>query len=578
MGARRFSTILAADVTGYQPKAAANDTDGAPFRKGHPASIFPMIAGFEGRIVERTGTGIIVEFLDVVDAAKCAASLQDAMLERNVATPSDRRTHLRIGIDQGDVQVEGNSVSGEGVEIATRLEAICDPGGICISAKVYDEIKSRFQAPYQDIGEQSLKDISAPVRAYKIDLGGATAAKAAKAVRSAKAGKAKAAPVDAIRASRAPRKGTMAASAAAILFLSAGAVGTWWALAPGSSGQTVVAGAKPAAKPVVVAAAPSPARAEREFEVAALPSSGPVAAMPPSSVARAEAMPPPEGGSRVEIHTAAPAAAKPAAAAGTPAPSALPPAQVASLAKGPAASAPARAETAPAAAPPAAKAAEPAPAPVAPAKPVPAQAAPTQAAPAAAPAVVGAPAAKRVEIESPPPKAAVPDAPAVIAALPPAAEEPPSQKTREHIADLTKKGVLAAQSNDFPFAKLWFDEILLMQPKNIQALNNRCWVNAMLNELSAATKDCDDALRLQPNFLDALDSRGLVKLKGGKPREAITDYDAALKIQANKASSLFGRGMAKKRSGNAAGGDADIARARTINPRIADEFASYGIR
>ncbi len=163
--------------------------------------------------------------------------------------------------------------------------------------------------------------------------------------------------------------------------------------------------------------------------------------------------------------------------------------------------------------------------------------------------------------------------------MPPSARTPLSRKARdEFIVELTKNGIKAAIDKDYPYAKLWFDEILAMHPSNLQALNNRCWVNAMLNQLDAALKDCDTALKLHPTFIDALDSRGLVNLKRGRPRQAIADYDAALDIQAGKPSALYGRGIARKRSGSVADGDADIRRALAANPRIADEFAGYGIR
>jgi Caspase domain/Tetratricopeptide repeat len=141
-----------------------------------------------------------------------------------------------------------------------------------------------------------------------------------------------------------------------------------------------------------------------------------------------------------------------------------------------------------------------------------------------------------------------------------------------------KRGILYAKNGEFGLAVKDFDEVVRHDPHDADALNNRCWARAMLDELQTALKDCDEALRIRPRFSDALDSRGLVKLKIGLPRNAIADYDASLRINANQASSLYGRGIAKMRSGNTSGGNSDIAAAKAIDPHIAEEFESYGIR
>ena len=164
--------------------------------------------------------------------------------------------------------------------------------------------------------------------------------------------------------------------------------------------------------------------------------------------------------------------------------------------------------------------------------------------------------------------------------LTPAASIPqqrPAESTFD-IAELSRQGQLSAKNNDYLRAKLYFDEILQIQPKNAEALNNRCWISAILGELAAALKDCDAALQARPDYVDAYDSRGFVKLKSGMHRDAILDYDAALKLQGQKASSLYGRGIAKQRTGNPSGGNTDITRAKSLDPTVADEFASYGIR
>jgi hypothetical protein len=141
-----------------------------------------------------------------------------------------------------------------------------------------------------------------------------------------------------------------------------------------------------------------------------------------------------------------------------------------------------------------------------------------------------------------------------------------------------KRGILYAKNNDYALATKDFDAVIRARPENPDALNNRCWARAMLDEIQAALRDCDAALRLRPRFANAFDSRGLLKLKSGQPTDALHDYNASLQINGRQASSLYGRGIAKIRSGNAAGGRKDIAAAKAIDPKIAEEFAKYGIR
>ena len=145
------------------------------------------------------------------------------------------------------------------------------------------------------------------------------------------------------------------------------------------------------------------------------------------------------------------------------------------------------------------------------------------------------------------------------------------------VASLYRRGQLFAKNDDFPHALTDFDAAIKLNPRDAEALNNRCWVRAMVDQLDAALQDCNEALQLRPDFVDSLDSRGFVRLKIGHLQRAIADYDAALQLSARKASALYGRGIAKLRAGDA-GGHADIADAKAIDPRIADEFARYGVR
>lgn len=141
-----------------------------------------------------------------------------------------------------------------------------------------------------------------------------------------------------------------------------------------------------------------------------------------------------------------------------------------------------------------------------------------------------------------------------------------------------KRGTLYAKNGEYSLAIEDFNDVIRLKPNDPDALNNRCWVRAMLDDFQAALKDCDEALRIRPRFANALDSRAFVKLKIGQPKNALADYNASLQINATQASSLYGRGIAKIRSGNVAGGNSDIAAAKSIDPRISEEFAKYGIR
>jgi regulator of sirC expression with transglutaminase-like and TPR domain len=145
------------------------------------------------------------------------------------------------------------------------------------------------------------------------------------------------------------------------------------------------------------------------------------------------------------------------------------------------------------------------------------------------------------------------------------------------VVSLYRRGQLYAKNEDFPRSLTDFDAAIKLNPRDAEALNNRCWVRAMLGELESALRDCDEALQIRPDFVDSLDSRGFVKLKIGQPQRAIADYDAALQLSARKASSLYGRGIAKLRTGDTSG-RTDIADAKAIDSRIADEFARYGVR
>ena len=167
---RRLSAILAADIAGYSALMGADEARTVRDLKGHQAVVLPMVGEFAGRIIDTAGDGTLAEFPSVVNAVKCAVAIQSKMAERNAAIEPERRMQFRIGINIGDVVYDEARIYGDGINVAARLEGIAEAGGICISSKVYEEISGRIELAFQDIGEQQLKNIARPVRAYQIRL------------------------------------------------------------------------------------------------------------------------------------------------------------------------------------------------------------------------------------------------------------------------------------------------------------------------------------------------------------------------------------------------------------------------
>ena len=166
---RRLAAILAADVAGYS-RLMGRDEAGtlARLKALRRELIDPMVAEHKGRIVKTTGDGLLIEFPSVVEAVACAITVQSGMGSRNAATPEDRRIEFRVGINSGDIIVEDGDIHGDGVNIAARLEGVAEPGGICVSAIVHDQVRDRLDCVFEDLGEQSLKNIVRPVRVYRI--------------------------------------------------------------------------------------------------------------------------------------------------------------------------------------------------------------------------------------------------------------------------------------------------------------------------------------------------------------------------------------------------------------------------
>jgi class 3 adenylate cyclase/TolB-like protein len=176
---RKLAAILVADVVGYSRLAGADeDRTLARLRGLRSDLIDPAIAAHHGRIIKRTGDGSIIEFRSVVDAVRCALEVQTGMVERNAGLPPERRIEFRIGIHLGDVVEEADGdLMGDGVNVAARLEGICEPGQVCLSEDAYRQVKSRLELQVADLGPQSLKNIAEPVRAYLLRHGAPAAQK-----------------------------------------------------------------------------------------------------------------------------------------------------------------------------------------------------------------------------------------------------------------------------------------------------------------------------------------------------------------------------------------------------------------
>jgi TolB-like protein/class 3 adenylate cyclase/tetratricopeptide (TPR) repeat protein len=165
---RRLAAILAVDVAGYSRLMGA-DEEGtlARLKACRQALVDPKVAEHRGRIVKTTGDGMLVEFASAVDAVRCAVDVQGGMANGNIGVPEAKRIEFRIGIHVGDIIIDDGDIFGDGVNIAARLEGIADPGGICISDDAHRQIRGKTEIAYEDMGHQSLKNISEPMRAWR---------------------------------------------------------------------------------------------------------------------------------------------------------------------------------------------------------------------------------------------------------------------------------------------------------------------------------------------------------------------------------------------------------------------------
>ena len=235
---RRLAAILAADVAGYS-RLMGTDEEGTHERlRAHLRELVdPKIAERNGRTDKNTGDGLLAEFPSVVDAVRCAVEIQRGMIDRDPEVPEERRIRFRIGINLGDVIVEEQDIFGDGVNVAARLEALAEPGGICIPRVVRDQIRDKLPYSFDDMGEQSVKNIARPVRVYS--LRPYTIADHPTASM----------PVAAPRRGRTSRVTIPAAAVAGLLTIAAGAWWLWLATKPSSTPS--VAAATSLAQPLV---------------------------------------------------------------------------------------------------------------------------------------------------------------------------------------------------------------------------------------------------------------------------------------------------------------------------------------
>ena len=164
---RRLAAILATDVVGYSRLMGAQEVGTLRALKAHRKELIdPAINLHHGRIVKTTGDGMLVEFASVVDAVACAVAIQRAMATRNAAIPVEKRIEFRVGINVGDIIVEGKDIYGDGVNVAARLETLAEPGGIAVAKVVRDQVRDKLAFTFTDLGEQTVKNIARPVKVF----------------------------------------------------------------------------------------------------------------------------------------------------------------------------------------------------------------------------------------------------------------------------------------------------------------------------------------------------------------------------------------------------------------------------
>jgi TolB-like protein/class 3 adenylate cyclase len=218
---RRLAAILAADIAGYSRLMHEDEAATVRDLKAHQGAILPLIGRHGGRLIDTAGDGILAEFPSVTGATECAVEIQTVMAERNGSVAERRRMLFRLGIDLGDVIHDDTRIYGDGINIAARLEALAEPGGILVSSTVHDHVRGKLPFTFEDAGERQLKNIEQPVRTYRVRIPGASSTPGAIAGR---------------RTVTTARRRWMVRGVAACLVLLA-AAGAWWTSARLPSGR-----------------------------------------------------------------------------------------------------------------------------------------------------------------------------------------------------------------------------------------------------------------------------------------------------------------------------------------------------
>jgi adenylate cyclase len=236
---RRLSAILAADVVGYSRLMGADELGTLRELTAYRRELIdPTIAARRGRIVKTTGDGLLAEFPSAVDAVACAITVQRGLASRSHGVPDERRLTFRIGINVGDIIVQANDIFGDGVNVAARLEGLCEPGGLCISRAVRDQVRDKLPVAFDDFGEQSVKNIARPVRVFGLNPQAIAAA-----------------PDLAASAGADPRRGRAWIAAALAAIVIAGGSGAWWMVRVSSTAPQRREGAAPMLAPLATARA-----------------------------------------------------------------------------------------------------------------------------------------------------------------------------------------------------------------------------------------------------------------------------------------------------------------------------------
>ncbi len=251
---RKLAAILPADVVGYSRLMGMDEEGTLRTLSAYREIMDNLVEMHHGRVVGSAGDSLLAEFVSVVEALECAVEIQGILKARTAAIPDDRKLQFRIGINIGDVIVKDNDLFGEGVNIAARLEALADPGGICISGGVYEQLKNKLELAYEFMGKQQVKNISEPVAAFRVGLGEGPVSRK----RGAAATKQKAA--------GAPHMKWVAAAAAVVVLLGAGGGAVWYVNRPPPAGVAAAPAPETAAP-----AATAPRPASVRLSIAVLP-------------------------------------------------------------------------------------------------------------------------------------------------------------------------------------------------------------------------------------------------------------------------------------------------------------------